>query len=165
MTKKKEIKPERLADNVTYRIIDSTIYLLLSTNNISKEELNIVYKKIALIIEDNDLSYINISGKKLEDNKEYFIDLGFTLSYYDVNKLNTLYAGTKDKRLYKCYGIMTKKDFYSKINEEKKEVSQNTEISKESTSNAGFVSSMLLLLFGIALLCFFCVQGAIYLVK
>lgn len=165
MTKKKEIKIEKLTDNVTYRIIDSTIYLLLSNNTISREELNIVYKKIALIIEDNDLSYINISGKHLEENKNYFQDLGFTLSYYDVNKLNTLYAGTKDKRLYKCYGIMTKKDFLSKIKETKTETNQSTETSKVTEANAGFVSNMLLLFFGIALLCLFCVQGAIYLVK
>lgn len=164
MTKKKEIKLEKLTDNVTYRIIDSTIYLLLSNSSITREELNIVYKKIALIIEDNDLSYINISGKRLEDNKTYFQDLGFTLSYYDVNKLNTLYAATKDKRLYKCYGIMTKKDFLSKIKETKTEIAQKA-VKVQTTSNAGFVSNMLLLFFGIALLCFFCVQGAIYLVK
>lgn len=165
MAKKKEIKLEKLTENVTYRIIDSTIYLLLSSNKINKEELNIVYKKISLIIEDNDLSYVNISGKKLEDNKKFFIDLGFTLSYYDVNKLNTLYSGTKDKGLYKCYGIMTKKDFYSRINEQKTETKPNVKIPKESTSDSGFTSSMLLLFFGIILLCFFCVQGAIYLVK
>lgn len=162
MIKKKEIKSEKLTENVTYRIMDSTIYLLLSSNTISKEELNIVYKKIALIIEDNELSYINISGKNLEEKKEYFIDLGFNLSYYDVNKLNTLYKGARDKKQYKCYGLMTKKDFYSSL-KEKTELNQMTAI--PIISNSGFVSNMLLLFFGIALLCFFCVQGAIYLVK
>ena len=42
--------------------------------------------------------------------------LGFSLSYYDVNKLNVLYDGKKNKKDYRCYGIMTKKDFFDKIN-------------------------------------------------
>ena len=163
MTKKKNIKIEKLTENISYRIIDSTIYLLLNTSNISKEELNIAYKKITLVIEDNELSYINISGKNLEKNKSYYIESGFTLSYYDVNKLNELYAGVKDKKLYRCYGIMTKKDFYSKINEEKKEVKE--ENIKVISSNSGYVNNLLLLFGGIALLCYFCVQGAIYLVR
>jgi len=163
MTKKKNIKIEKLTDNVTYLIEDTTIYLLLASNTITKEELNIVYKKISLIIEDNELSYINISGKNIEDNKTFFQDLGFTLSYYDVNKLNDLYEGTKDKKAYKCYGLMTKKDFFDKIKEEKKEEKQ--ENIKVTSSNSGFVSSILLLFGGIILLCYFCVQGAIYLVK
>lgn len=165
MTKKKNIKIEKLTENIAYRIIDSTIYLLLSSNDISKEELNIAYKKISLIIEDNELSYINISGKQLDKNKTYFIDLGFTLSYYDVNKLNELYAGVKDKKLYRCYGIMTKHDFYNKINEEKKEVKPKGENIKVTSSNSGYVSNLLLLFSGIALLCYFCIQGAIYLVR
>ena len=157
-------KLERLTENITYRIIDSTVYLLLTSNSISKEELNIIYKKLPLIIEDNNLSYINISGKHLENNKEFFINLGFTLSYYDVNKLNTLYTGEKDKKQYKCYGIMTKKDFIDKISEEKEEpIKENIRIT--SKCNSGYINSIILLLFGVALLCFFCVQGAIYLVK
>jgi len=163
MTKKKNIKIEKLTDNVTYLIEDTTIYLLLASNTITKEELNIVYKKISLIIEDNELSYINISGKNIEDNKTFFQDLGFTLSYYDVNKLNDLYEGTKDKKAYKCYGLKKKKDFFDKIKEEKKEEKQ--ENIKVTSSNSGFVSSILLLFGGIILLCYFCVQGAIYLVK
>ena len=63
MTRKKNIKIEKLTENISYRIIDSTIYLLLNTSSISKDELNIAYKKISLVIEDNELSYINISGK------------------------------------------------------------------------------------------------------
>lgn len=163
MIKKKNIKLEKLTDNISYRIIDSTIYLLLSTSNISREELNIAYKKAFLVIEDNELSYINISGKKLENNKNYYIDLGFILSYYDVNKLNELYAGVKDKKSYRCYGIMTKKDFYSKMKEEKKEVKE--ENIKVISSNSGYVNNLLLLFGGIALLCYFCIQGAIYLVR
>lgn len=165
MTKKKNIKIEKLTENICYRIIDSTIYLLLSSNDISKEELNIAYKKISLIIEDNELSYINISGKQLEKNKTYFMDLGFTLSYYDVDKLNELYAGVKEKKSYRCYGIMTKKDFYSKINKEKIEVKPKRENIKVTSSNSGYVSNLLLLFGGIALLCYFCIQGAIYLVR
>lgn len=166
MTKKNNIKKEKLTENITYLIEDNTIYLFLDNNTISKEELNIVYKKTSLIIEDNELSYINISGKHLEENKDFFIDLGFTLSYYDVNKLNTLYKGIKDKSSYKCYGIMTKKDFYDKIEENKKEKEEkNTKEIKVTSGNSGFVSSMLLLFGGIILLCYFCVQGAIYLVR
>ena len=164
MTKKKEMKSEKLTDNVAYLIEDSTIYLLLNSNTITREELNIVYKKISLIIEDKELSYINISGKKLEDNKTFFQDLGFTLSYYDVNTLNTIYSGTKDKKMYKCYGLMTKKDFLESMNESKKEI-QNELPKIVTNSNSGFVSSMLLLFGGIILLCYFCVQGAIYLVR
>lgn len=166
MTKKKNGKKENLTEHITYQIEDTTLYLLLDSNTITKEELNIVYKKIPLIIEDNELSYINISGKHLEKNKEFFIDLGFTLSYYDVNKLNTLYRGIKDKSSYKCYGIMTKKDFYDKIKEDQKEITGETikEI-KVASGNSGFVSSMMLLLGGILLLCYFCVQGAIQLIR
>lgn len=162
MVKKKNIKIEKLTDHIAYHIEGSTIYLLLDSNTITKEELNIVYKKIPIIMEDNELSYLNISGKHLEENKEYFQDLGFTLSYYDVNKLNELYAGTKDKRSYRCYGIMTRKDFMKKINEEK--IEEPKEI-KVTSSNSGYVNSLLLLFGGIALLCYFCVYGAIYLVK
>jgi len=166
MTKKKNEKKEKLTDNITYLIEDSTIYLLLNNNRITKEELNIVYKKIPLVIEDNELSYINISGKNLEENKKFFIELGFTLSYYDVNKLNTLYRGIKDKKDYKCYGIMTKKDFYDKIEENQKENIKKTgaEI-KIIDSNSGFISNMILLFGGIILLCYFCIEGAILLIK
>ena len=163
MSKKKNINRYELTDNITYLIEDTTIYLLLDSNTIINDELNIIYKKIPLLIEDNELSYINISGKHLEENKKYFQELGFTLSYYDVNKLNELYKGIKNKKDYRCYGIMTKKDFINKINEEKKE--ENTKEVKVISSNSGFVSSMLLLLGGIALLCYFCVYGAISLVK
>lgn len=163
MAKKKNINIEKLTENISYRIIDSTIYLLLNTSNITKEELNIAYKKISLVIEDNELSYINISGKNLEKNKNYYLDLGFTLSYYDVNKLNELYAGVNDKRSYRCYGIMTRKDFYSKMNEEKKEIKE--ENIKVISSNSGYINNLLLLFGGIALLCYFCIQGAIYLVR
>lgn len=162
MTKKK-LKKEKIIDNITYHIEDSTIYLFLNGNIITKEELNILYKKITLIIEDNDLSYINISGRHLEENKEFFQELGFTLSYYDTNKLNELYSNVKEKISYKCYGFMTKKDLMNKMNEER--IEEKKEDIKITNSNAGYVNSLLLLFGGIALLCYFCVQGAIYLVK
>lgn len=166
MTKKKNRKREKLTDNITYLVEDTTVYLLLDNNKITEEELNIVYKKIPLLIEDNELSYINISGKNLEENKEFFIGLGFTLSYYDVNKLNTLYRGIKDKKEYKCYGIMTKKDFYDKIEESQKENIKKTSAEiKMAPSNSGFISNMMLLFGGIILLCYFCIEGAILLVK
>lgn len=164
MTKKKNIKVEKLTENISYRIIDSTIYLLLKENNITKEELNIVYKKLKLIIEDEELSYINISGKHLQENKEFFINLGFTLSYYDVNKLNTLYSGIKDKKMYRCYGIMTKKDFFNNMEELMNNEKEKIKIPSVN-SESGYINNLLLLFGGIALLCYFCVQGAIYLVK
>ena len=165
MTKKKNINIEKLTENISYHIIDSTIYLLFNTSNISKDELNIAYKKISLVIEDNELFYINISGKNLEKNKNYYLDLGFTLSYYDVNKLNDLFAGVKDKKSYRCYGIMTRKDFYSKMKEDKKEIKDKEENMRVISSNSGYVNNLLLLFGGIVLLCYFCIQGAIYLVR
>ena len=164
MIKKNNIKKEKITENITYLTDDTTIYLLVDGNTITKEELNIVYKKVPLIMEDNDLVYVNISGKKLDENKEFFMDLGFTLSYYDVNKLNTLYKGIPDKKSYKCYGIMTKKDFYDKIEQSNKETKTLKKINIKN-GNAGFVSNMSLLFGGIILLCYFCIQGAIYLVK
>lgn len=163
MPRKKNINIEKMTDNITYQIKDTTIYLLLDSNTITNDDLNIIYKKLPLLLEDNDLSYINISGKHLEDNKEFFIDLGFTLSYYDVNKLNVLYKELKNKKEYKCYGIMTKKDFINKTKEEKKD--ESIKEVKVIGSNSGFVSSMLLLFGGIVLLCYFCVYGAFSLVK
>jgi len=163
MTKKKIPKKQLLTDHIAYHIEDSTIYLFIDGNIVTKEELNIVYKKITLIIEDADLSYINISGKHIEENKEFFQELGFTLSYYDTNKLNELYKNEKDKISYKCYGLMTRTDFMNNI-KEKKEENKKEDI-KIINSNDGFVSSMALLFGGIILLCYFCVQGAIYLVK
>lgn len=162
MTKPKKMSSEKLTTNISYIIEDRTIYLLLSSNKITKEELYIAYKRVAILVEDNDLSYISISGKHLEENKSYFESLGFSLSYYDVNKLNTLYRGIQSKKDYKCYGLMTRKDFFDIMKEEKtKEAPQVN----QAPSNAGYVSNLLLLFGGIILLCFFCVEGAIYLVK
>ena len=58
---------------------------------------------------------------------------------------------------------MTKKDFFDGMNESKKnEYSENKMI---VSSNSGYVSNLLLLFGGIILLCYFCIEGAIYLVK
>ena len=92
MVKKKNIK---LTEHVSYCIIDSTIYLFQNSDNISSDEMEILCRRLSLIIEDNDISYINISARKIEDRKEFYQKLGFSLSYYDVNKLNILYEGKK----------------------------------------------------------------------
>lgn len=163
MTKDNNIKSRKLTDHITYRIIDDTIYLFQNKENILEDEFKTCYKKLSFIIEDNDVSYINISAKKIEERKEIYQRLGFTLSYYDVNKLNSLYRGEKNKNLYRCYGIMTKKDFFENININKKEEYKEDKVIVNS--NAGYVSNLLLLLGGVLLLCYFCVEGAIYLVK
>lgn len=159
--KKKVVKLEKLTDHITYRILNNTIYLLLESDNILEDEFEIAFKKVSLLIEDNNISYINISGKKIEDRSEFYKKLGFNLSYYDVNKLNILYSGYKDKKLYKCYGIMTKSDFFNVMKEINRveEKKQNINV---INSNSGFVSDVLLLLLGISLLCFFNSQAIIY---
>ena len=159
MAKKKNIK---LTEHISYCIIDSTIYLFQNNINLSEDEIEILYKKLTLIIEDNGISYINISASKIEDRKEMYQKLGFSLSYYDVNKLNMIYDGIKDKKLYRTYGIITKNDFLNSLKDDNKISSKNETI---VYSNSGFVSNVLLLFGGILLLCYFCVQGAIYLVK
>ena len=159
MVKKKNIK---LTGHVSYCIIDSTIYLFQNSDNISSDEMEILCRRLSLIIEDNDISYINISARKIEDRKEFYQKLGFSLSYYDVNKLNILYEGKKNKKDYKCYGIMTKKDFFDRLNNKKVDTNCNKEI---INYNSGYVYNLFLLFGGILLLCYFCVQGAIYLVK
>ena len=90
--------------------------------------MEILCRRLSLIIEDNDISYINISARKIEDRKEFYQKLGFSLSYYDVNKLNILYEGKKNKKDYKCYGIMTKKDFFDRLNNKKVDTNCNKEI-------------------------------------
>ncbi len=58
--------------------------------------------------------------RELKIRKSLYHDLGFTLSYYDVNKLNELFSDKKDKIKYRCYGIMTKSDFLNRLMEDKK---------------------------------------------
>ena len=128
---------------------------------ISGEEMEILVKRLLLVIEDNDIAYINISSRKIEDRKEFYQKLGFSLSYYDVNKLNVLYSDVKNKMDYRCYGIMTKKDFFDRINDTENKNNEDIVIK----DNSGYVYNLFLLFSGIILLCYFCVQGAIYLVK
>lgn len=158
MTKKKKIK---LTEHVSYSIIDNTIYLFQDNDYISGEEMEILVKRLLLVIEDNDIAYINISSRKIEDRKEFYQKLGFSLSYYDVNKLNVLYSDVKNKIDYRCYGIMTKKDFFDRINDAENKNNEDIVIK----DNSGYVYNLFLLFSGIILLCYFCVQGAIYLVK
>ena len=156
MTKKKKIK---LTEHISYSIIDNTIYLFQDNDYISGEEMEILVKRLLLVIEDNDIAYINISSRKIEDRKEFYQKLGFSLSYYDVNKLNVLYSNVKID--YRCYGIMTKKDFFDRINDTENKNNEDIVIK----DNSGYVYNLFLLFSGIILLCYFCVQGAIYLVK
>ncbi len=158
MTKKKKIK---LTEHISYSIIDNTIYLFQDNDYISGEEMEILVKRLLLVIEDNDIAYINISSRKIEDRKEFYQKLGFSLSYYDVNKLNVLYSNVKNKIDYRCYGIMTKKDFFDRINDTENKNNEDIVIK----DNSGYVYNLFLLFSGIILLCYFCVQGAIYLVK
>ena len=158
MTKKKKIK---LTEHISYSIIDNTIYLFQDNDYISGEEMEILVKRLLLVIEDNDIAYINISSRKIEDRKEFYQKLGFSLSYYDVNKLNILYSNVKNKIDYRCYGIMTKKYFFDRINDTENKNNEDIVIK----DNSGYVYNLFLLFSGIILLCYFCVQGAIYLVK
>ena len=162
MATKKDVKWDKLNDYITYRIIDSTLYLIEKDDYINDDSWKLITKKIKLLIEDNNISYINISSKNIDKNRKIYQELGFTISYYDVNKLNMIYDGIKDKKLYRTYGIITKNDFLNSLKEDNKISSKNETI---VYSNSGFVSNVLLLFGGILLLCYFCVQGAIYLVK
>ncbi|UKI27522.1 MAG: hypothetical protein L6V91_02650 [Bacilli bacterium] len=115
-----------------------------------------------LVIEDNDIAYINISSRKIEDRKEFYQKLGFSLSYYDVNKLNILYSNVKNRIDYRCYGIMTKKDFFDRINDTENKNNEDIVIK----DNSGYVYNLFLFIWwNYTSLLFFCVQGAIYLVK
>lgn len=154
----KKTNKVKITNNACYCIIDKTIYVFL--DNIS--DFMTICKKVNLIMEDNNLAYVNISMANLEKEKEFFLDLGFTLSYFDIKKLNLLYRGYKNKDLYRCYGFVTKKDFENIISS-----TDNNSINTKKVikSDDGFVLNISLLFGGIILLCFFCVYGAISLVK
>lgn len=162
---KRNKKEERihLTDHFTYRIIDNVIYLF-EGSLASDEEIEVVFKKVAMIILDNNVDYINISSKGIEKRKEKYLDLGFSLSYYSIDKLNTLYDGYDDKKAYRCYAVMTKKDF---LNIGKKEVKKETVYKEEksNTSNKGFISNMLLLFGGLLFLCYLGIEFAITIVE
>ena len=63
---KKEIKKIKLTDNISYYISDNTIYLFQDEYNFSKDDIKIIGKKVALLIQDNDISYINITAKGID---------------------------------------------------------------------------------------------------
>ena len=155
-------KKNKLTEHISYLIVNDTIYLFQNSEYISSDEVKILEKKFALIIQDNDISYINISSKKMEDRRDFYQKLGFSLSYYDVNKLNILYKGIKNKRDYRCYGIMTRSDFFDRINNSLDGDKEDLLIVNNSS---GYIYDLFLLFGGILLLCYFCVQGAIYLVR
>lgn len=161
MTDVKKIKWEKIDNLVTYRIIDNTIYLIDSNDGITTNYFKIICKKIALLIEDNDIAYVNITSKYMENNKGIYQEFGFILSYYDVNKINMIYSGIRDKKLYRTYCIMTRNDFLDGLNSNNMSLGMNTTFN----SNDGFINNILLLFVGVLLLCYFCMQGAIYLVK
>ena len=162
MATKKDVKWDKLNDYITYRIIDSTLYLIEKDDYINDDSWKLICKKIKLLIEDNNISYINISSKNIDKNRKIYQKLGFTISYYDVNKLNVLYDGNKNKKDYRCYGIMTKKDFFDKINNKDDNAEKHDRV---INSNSGYVYNLFLLFGSIMFLCYLCVQGAIYLVK
>lgn len=155
-------KKNKLTEHISYLIVNDTIYLFQNSEYISHDEVKILEKKLALIIQDNDISYINISSKKMEDRRDFYQKLGFSLSYYDVYKLNILYKGIKNKRDYRCYGIMTRSDFFNRINNSLDGDKEDLLIVNNSS---GYIYDLFLLFGGILLLCYFCVQGAIYLVR
>lgn len=153
-----------LTDHFTYQIIDNVIYLF-EESSVTSTELQLLFKKVALIIEDEDISYINVSVKNIEERKEYYMNLGFSLSYYSIDKLNALYKGYPDKKAYRCYAFMTKNDFLNINSKEGKVTIEKKEIKKENNYNKGFVNSMLLLLVGITLICYLCIEGFITIIK
>ena len=98
-------------------------------------------------------------------NSSFLFDISSNLiwfSSYGVNKLNVLYDGKKNKKDYRCYGIMTKKDFFDKINNKEDNTEKHDRV---INSNSGYVYNLFLLFGSIMFLCYLCVQGAIYLVK
>ena len=85
---KKNIKKVKLTDHISYYISDNTIYLFQDEYNFSETDIKIIGKKLSLIIDENDISYINITARNIVNKKKVYQDFGFVLSYYDVNKLN-----------------------------------------------------------------------------
>lgn len=152
-----------LSDNIKYKIMDNTIYLFGDIHLLNKEQLKLLYKKILLIIEDEEVFYINITSRNLEKSKSFYQKYGFSLSYYDVNKLNNLFNKQKKREEYRCYGFITKNDFLNIKFDDEKDVNKSNIVIKKDDS--GFINSMFLLFGGILFLCYLCVQGAISLVK
>lgn len=160
---KGSLKKQALTENVSYYIKNNTIYLFKNEHNFSEEEINILCKKLILLIEDNDISYININAKNIEKNKKIYHDMGFILSYYDVNKLSEIFSNVKDKMSYRCYGIMTKSDFLNRMQE--KDIAIDNDKDMYNDSNKGFISNILLLFGGILLLIYICIEGILIFIK
>ena len=81
---KKNIKKVKLTDHISYYISDNTIYLFQDEYNFSETDIKIIGKKLSLIIDENDISYINITARNIVNKKKVYQDFGFVLSYYDV---------------------------------------------------------------------------------
>lgn len=163
MIKKKENKNE-LTDHFTYKVMGNIIYIFQSKEDITDEEYNIMHKKVSLIIDDEDIAYINISAKNIDKRKKFYQDKGYILSYYSIEILNKLYKNHDDKKLYRCYAFMTKNDFLNNDNKEEKE-EVIYEAVKENTSNKGFISNILLLSGGLIFFVYLCVKGIFMLIK
>ncbi len=165
MKRKNNEEKIHLTDHFTYKIIDNVIYLF-EEDNPTLEELKVLFKKVSMLIEDEEISYINISAKNMEKRKEFYMDLGFSLSYYSLDKLNELYRKSTNKKDYRCYAVMTKNDFLNINNKEERKKLMKEEVQKEEkSSNKGFINNMLLLFGGLILLCYFCIEGAISLIR
>lgn len=149
--KEKKIKLDKLTDHINYCLIDDTIYFFTENYEIKERDLLKIAQKV---VTTRDISEINITGKNIDKISKNYQDLGLTLAKYPINKLSTLYTRKKDKESYRCFAKMSREQLLQKFN-----------LKTEANSNAGFVNNFLLLFGGIILLCYFCIQGAIYLVK
>lgn len=149
----------KLTNHVTYLIIDNIIYLFLD-DYVSYENIKSIYNKIYLFVKDKDIDYINFCARNMSCKKEMYKDLELMFLVYDVNKLNILFNGIKNKIEYKCYGLISKRHFMEMIKMKDSNVKENV-----NSSNKGFVNNMLLLFVGLAMLCFFSIEAAVYLVN
>lgn len=165
--KKKKVEKKQLTDHFTYQVDNNVICVFQEEESISKEELFVAFRKLSLLIDDEDIAYINISSKNIEKRKELYQDLGFSLSYYSIDKLCKLFENYPNKKSYRCYAFMTKNDFLN-LNKEKKPLPLKKENKKEANmelSDNGFASNILLLVGSLILLCYLCVEWAISLIK
>lgn len=155
MSRKINEKLVKITENIAFRVIDDVIYLFLEDYCIKREDLNKIYQKLATFLASEDISAVNLSGKKIKENKEYYQSLGFTIKSYTIDKINNLYARKKDREPYRYYAFISKEEFIKIASNKEKHL-------VKGISNSGYISSMLLLIWGIAMLSFFCIQGAIY---
>ena len=156
--KKDNKKKEKihLTDHYTYQIIDSVIYIF-EERQTTLEETKKLLEKVSLLIESENILYINLTGKNMEARKAHYIGLGFSLAYYSVDKLNTLYKGHNDKKQFRCYAVMPKEDLLNMTNKGQKKIKLNS-------SNEGFISNVLLLFTGVMILCYLIIQASIILI-